>query len=479
MGKSYSIMAKKCKDIAMKSDRQLVAHLMRRAGFGATPEELDNLTSSQSYEEIVDDLVTPEKFDPIDMSYVERYYTGEPVAVHVGKWMYRMANTKRPLEEKMSLFLHHIFPVAWGKSEHGPSLYREIEMFRNTGLTNFKNILLNLSKDPAMLFWLDNNENHKDEINENYGRELLELFSMGVGNYSEDDIKNASRAFTGWTFKQPLSLYPYGHHDADFEFDPNDHDYDEKTFLGKVGNFDGEDIIDIIVEQEAAARFLSRHLYNFFVEDEVQVPSWETIEPKNPQAINDLTKAYMDSKGDMRQILRTLFTSDFFKNALNLPKVKSPTELIVGVIKQTGEFNSPTPGIHEFAVTTLNGSAIEGPLAIMGQRLMNPPTVEGWHTGYEWIDSGTLSERIGFVEKQFADPSKPGVSQMVHRAGSLEDSPSDLVDRCLDLLGAVNVREETYKSLTDYAEELRDVENAAGVHNLIQMTASTVDYQFA
>ena len=151
----------------------------------------------------------------------------------------------------------------------------------------------------------------------------------------------------------------------------------------------------------------------------------------------------------------------------------------MGVIKQTGEFKNPTPGIHEFAVTTLNGSAIEGPLAIMGQRLMNPPTVEGWHTGYEWIDSGTLSERIGFVEKQFADPSKPGVSQMVNRAGSLEDSPSDLVDRCLDLLGAVNVRNETYKSLTDYAEELRGVENAAGVHNLIQMTASTVDYQFA
>ena len=192
MGKSFAIMAKIYKENAMESERQLVAHLMRRAGFGATPQDLDDLTSDKSYEEIVDDLVTPEKFEPIDMSYVERYYTGEPVAVHVGKWLYRMVNTKRPLEEKMSLFLHHIFPVAWGKSEHGPSLYREIEMFRNTGLTNFKNILLQLSQDPAMLFWLDNHENHKDEINENYGRELLELFSMGVGNYTEDDIKNAS-----------------------------------------------------------------------------------------------------------------------------------------------------------------------------------------------------------------------------------------------------------------------------------------------
>ena len=166
----------------MKSDRKLVAHLMRRAGFGATPSELDRLTSEQTYDEIVEDLVNPEHFDEIHMSYVERYYVGEPVAVHVGKWLYRMANTKRPLEEKMALFLHHIFPVAWGKSEHGPSLYNEINLFRNVGMTNFGKILLELSKDPAMIFWLDNNENHKDEINENYGRELLELFSMGVGN---------------------------------------------------------------------------------------------------------------------------------------------------------------------------------------------------------------------------------------------------------------------------------------------------------
>ena len=140
----------------MKSDRQLVAHLMRRAGFGATSQELDQLTHSKTYEEIVDDLVNPERFDQIDTSFVERYYGGEPVAVHVGKWLFRMVNTLRPLEEKMSLFLHQVFPVAWGKSEHGPSIYREIQMFREVGLTNFKTVLLQLSKDPAMIFWLDN-----------------------------------------------------------------------------------------------------------------------------------------------------------------------------------------------------------------------------------------------------------------------------------------------------------------------------------
>ena len=467
----------------MKSDRALVAHLMRRAGFGATPAELDTLAQEQTYEDIVENLVNPERFEELDEAYIDRYYSGEPVALHVGKWLYRMVNTRRPLEEKMALFLHHIFPVAWGKSEHGPSLYTEIAMFRRVGLMDMKTILLELSRDPAMIFWLDNNENHKDEINENYGRELLELFSMGVGNYTEDDIKAASRAFTGWTFKQPLSLYPNGHYPAEFEFLEDDHDYDSKTFLGETGDFDGEDIIDIIVKQPATARFISRHLYNFFVEDELQVPSWKTEPAKNEEAIAQLSKVFLETGGDMRAVLKKMFNSDWFKEATSFKKVKSPTELIAGVLKQTGEFIDPVPGIQNFAITSLNGSLVEGPLAIMGQRLMNPPTVEGWHTGHEWIDSGTLSERVGFVERQFEDLSKPGVRDMVDRVGSLDDDPSQLVDRCLDLLGSINVSEQTYDSLVAYAKELSsiendDVEGSVGVHNLLQMTASTVDYQF-
>ena len=153
----------------MKSDSLEIAHLMRRAGFGATPSELDTLTEKMPYEEVVDGLVNPERFPDVDPSFVERYYGGEPVAVYVGKWLFKMINTQRPLQEKMAIFLHHIYPVAWGKSEHGPSIFTQIEMFRRVGLTDFKTILLELSKDPAMIFWLDNNENHKDEINENYG----------------------------------------------------------------------------------------------------------------------------------------------------------------------------------------------------------------------------------------------------------------------------------------------------------------------
>jgi uncharacterized protein (DUF1800 family) len=462
----------------MKSDRVEIAHLMRRAGFGATPSQLDTLTKEKTYDEIVDDLVNLERFPEVDQSYIERYYGGEPVAVYVGKWLFRMINTERPLEEKMALFLHHIYPVAWGKSEHGPSIFAQINMFRRVGLTNFRTILLELSRDPAMIFWLDNNENHKDEVNENYGRELLELFSMGIGNYTEDDIKSASRAFTGWTFSQPLPLYPMGHHMASFEFRSDDHDEGEKTFLGHTGNLNGEDIIDIIVKEPATARFISRHLYNFFVEDEPQVPSWAIEPPKNQEAIDRLSEVFLESEGDMRAVLKELFSSEFFKQSLDRKKVKSPAELVAGVLRQTGEFSSPKPGIHNFAAAA----------TMMGQNLLNPPTVEGWHTGHEWIDSGTLSERVNFAENQFKDASKPGVQEILRRAGSLDEDPDGLVTRCLDLMGGVRVSDDTHRSLVDYARQLKVMgdtrkgdndQEPVDVLNLLQMIVSTVDYQFA
>ena len=462
----------------MKSDRSEIAHLMRRAGFGATPKELDVLIKEKTYDEIVDDLVNPERFPEIDPLFIDRYYGGEPVAVYVGKWLFSMINTQRPLEEKVAIFLHHIYPVAWGKSEHGPSIYAQIDMFRRVGLTDFKSILLELSKDPAMIFWLDNNENHKDEINENYGRELLELFSMGIGAYTEDDVKSASRAFTGWTFRQPLSLYPMGHHQAVFEYLPEDHDDGEKTFLGHTGNLNGEDIIDIIVKQPATARFIARHLYNFFVEDEPQVPSWSIEPPRDEAAIEQLSKVFLETNGDMRAVLKDLFISDWFKNSKDKKKVKSPAELVAGILKQTGEFRDPKPGMHDFA----------GAAAVMGQNLLNPPTVEGWHTGHEWIDSGTLSERINFAEKQFKDASKPGIQEILQRAGGLDEDPAGLVSRCLDLMGGVRVSDETHRSLVEYVKELNKFgKDTAGegdqdqvdVLDLLQMIVSTVDYQFA
>lgn len=177
----------------------------------------------------------------------------------------------------------------------------------------------------------------------------------------------------------------------------------------------------------------------------------------------------------MRAVLAALFKSDFFKGAINKKKVKSPAELVAGVLKQTGEFRYPKPGMHNFA----------GASTVMGQNLLNPPTVEGWHTGHEWIDSGTLSERVNFAEKQFGDPEKPGIKEILDRAGGLGGSPETLVDTCLDLMGGVRVSEATRRLLVEYAQELNTLEQGDGeekrvdVLNLLQMIVSTVDYQFA
>ena len=273
------------------ADVALTAHLMRRAGFGTTLTELEEYVK-KGYENVVEDLVDIERCPPIDEDVLDRYF-GASEGGYRTTWMYRMLNSPRPLEEKMALFWHHVFATGVGKNQHILASSMQIDMLRRVGLSNMREILLALSKDPAMIFWLDNNENRKGEPNENYGRELLELFSMGVGNYSEDDIKDCSRAFTGWTFTQPPPLYPQGYYPADFAFIEEEHDNGEKTFLGHTGNLNGDDIIDIIVKQPACAKFISRHLYNFFVADEPQVPSWNVTPPQDPDAIDTLSNAFL------------------------------------------------------------------------------------------------------------------------------------------------------------------------------------------
>ena len=260
-------------------DITLLAHLMRRAGFGATPDELEHY-ADMGYEATVEELLHPENMPPAleDEDLIRRYHVDENGLLIVDSCqaylVYRMINTRRPLEEKLALFWHSIFATGYTKLNQPKSILNQIEMFRGHGLGRFRDLLIEVSKDPAMIFWLDNKDNHKDAVNENYGREILELFSMGVGNYTEDDVRQCSRAFTGWTIRNAVhhtvrasvdSVWPYGRLDWQYEYRDDDHDDGEKTFLGQRGAFDGEDVIDIICEQPATARFISRHLYNFFV----------------------------------------------------------------------------------------------------------------------------------------------------------------------------------------------------------------------
>src|SRR5919206_1027118 len=465
-----------------ENDIALMAHLMRRAGFGAPYEELEK-RAAKGYEATVEELLHPENQpDGIEMDVLERYFAEWQGMIAGGPnyWAWRMINSKRPLQEKIALFWHGVLCTGSSKVQHNKQQLIEFDMFRRCGLGSFRDILLEISKDPSMIFYLDNCMSHKGAINENYGRELLELFSMGVGmdghpNYTEDDVKACARAFTGWTLTTPIPRYPYGVYTARFIYNPEDHDDGEKTFLGETGNWNGEDIINIIAKQPAAARFVSRHLYNFFVADEPQVPAWQHTPPRDPEAIKQLEAEYFRSNYDIRSMLWLLFNSEFFKNA-RFEKVKSPVETVVSTTRLVGDFTFPKPGFNALALN----------IRYMGQDLLNPPTVEGWHTGKEWIDSGTLVERINFTADQVGNVNLPGVRDIIARlrAESPTLSPERLVDGCLELLGGYKLADETHSELVALARNGGEIRTGdAGfpqrAAQMLQSIVATTEYLFA
>jgi Protein of unknown function (DUF1800) len=464
----------------------LMAHLMRRAGFGASREELE-ARAAKGYEATVEELVNPAA-EPVDRHDFLRYHPGfwKPITspgMGSAAWFHTMLNTKRPLEEKMVLFWHQVFATGQSKIDNWHELINQTDMFRELGMGNYRDLLVALAKNPAMIYWLDNCDNHAHAVNENWGRELLELFSLGVGmdghpNYTETDVREASRAFTGWTIAQAPPRGYYNRWDWEFEYLEEDHDDGEKTFLGHTGNFDGEDIIDIIVQQPACHRFIARHLYNFFVADDVQVPAWMTTPPRDPEAVDTIARAFKDSHYDMRSTLRVLFNSDFFKNA-RFAKIKSPAEVVVGILRLAGGFEFPAPGI---------GNLVKNP-TYMGQEILNPPSVEGWHTGAEWINSGTLMKRINFAAGMLGDVSRPGIRALINRLKAQGDlSPERFVDSCLDLIGPMQVESEVRQNLVAHASEGGTLRwgteqdastSSARVGEMLQLIASVREFQYA
>ncbi len=467
--------------MSRQQDVELMAHLMRRAGFGATQSEIDEYVA-RGYDASVEHLLNPS--DPWWVGdYMVRRFDHEASGMinHPGSarnWLYRMVTSTAPLQEKMTLFWHGIFATGMPKVINGRVLSDQIDMFRRCGMGRFDELLLELAKNPAMIVWLDNQDNHRHAINENWGRELLELFSMGVGNYTEDDIKECARAFTGWTIGNTEYMmvrsardsdWPYGRIAYHFERRADDHDDGEKTFLGQTGNFDGEDIIDIICGQESTARFVSRHMYHFFVADEPPVPAWPYTPPRDIAAIDALVDTYFESGYDITAMLRTLFNSDFFKaEDVRYEKVKGPAEFAVGILRMSGEFDTPR---REMILRFRQ-------INWMGQELNNPPSVEGWHQGTEWLDTGTLMERINFASEQLGDVSKPGVRAMAESIAGNGGAvpPEQLVERCLEHMGALAVSDDTRGALLNLAKR-EDALSAESIAQMLRLTAASREFQ--
>ena len=397
--------------IADEWNYQTAAHLLERGGFGATPEEIERIaamTPEAAIDWLVDYSELPDTapaydaspiwdsgMDPFPKSRAEAVRrardTGSSMGVSilaegearrlqpvVNKFFYglrsnavetqrlatwwgeRMLVSQRPLEEKMTLFWHGHFATGNNKVRDARMVYQQNEMLRTHATGNFKDLLLGILRDPAMLVYLDNGENVKGHPNENFGRELLELFTLGVGNYTEQDIREGSRAFTGWTNDV-----------LEFKFDAAQHDFDSKTFLGQTGPFDGEDIIGIILQQSAAAEFVVAKLYRFFVREEIS----EVVR-------KDLAVTFRDAGYELKPLLRRIFLSrDFYSSESYATQVKGPVHLVVSTYKKLGLVELPT--IPDFNRLTAN----------LGQTLFNPPNVAGWAGGRTWVTPATLLQR--------------------------------------------------------------------------------------
>ena len=390
----------------------LAGHLLERAGFGGTPQEIQALSETPvtaaidhvvNYEAIdasaLQDFDESELWDPgmdpfppsraeaVRIARAEGHALGvdvlppestrrlQPVvdkffyglranALETRRlalwWADRMVATPRPLEEKMTLFWHGHFATSEAKVRDYRKLLLQNRTLREHATGNFRDLLMAVMRDPAMLVYLDNGQNVKDHPNENFGRELLELFTMGVGNYTERDIREASRAFTGWT------------NDAvEFRFDRDKHDDGTKDFLGQRGAFDGDDIVDIILAQPVTAEFVSSKLYRFFVRED---PSATTK--------TRLARVFREADYELKPLLRTIFLSrDFYSAPSVATQIKSPVQLLVSTYRKLGLSGAPT--IPDFNAQTRR----------LGQALLYPPNVAGWSGGRTWITPATLLER--------------------------------------------------------------------------------------
>lgn len=447
------------------TDSLRLGHLLRRAGFGARPDEWTDY-ARLGVAGSTDILLHPERV-PDTLNAVLHDISGDYVDFDNldsvrNWWLYRMSHTPRPLEEKMTLFWHNHFATANYKVDNPQWMWQQNQLFRKHALGNFRTLLQGVSRDPAMLVWLDGEENRKGKANENYGRELQELFTLGIGNYTEDDVKAASRAFTGWRFDRESGT---------FLFDAASHDDDLKTFHGETGNFDGDDILDILVRNPATAKFLCTKLFKFFVHDN---PKDEEVKP--------LTDVYFASGYDIRSVVGAIFTSPaFYSEQALYTKIKSPTEYIVTILRT---LDVPLAAANR-------AMPVGNTLRLMGQDLFNPPNVKGWAEGQSWMNTMTLLTRINFANLLTSELSRRNIlSPNLHRnlnAYGMDarqlNTPAQIVEAIWSvLLPGRTPSGKTQDALVTYVQDSKNPTVAqfeAKAPGLVSLILSAPEYQLA
>jgi uncharacterized protein (DUF1800 family) len=361
------------------------AHLLRRAGFGGTPGDIRRLHAlglDGAVDRLLDWTAPDEDVPRPGVTLTSRPGRAELMALQDREerrkltreyrrrdrlqhlrirewWMQTMVQTVHPLRERLVLFWHGHFTSGYRDVRNSYHMYVQNTLFRRHAAGSFRTLLHAISKDPAMLEYLDNRSNRKEHPNENYAREVMELFTLGVGNYTEEDIHEAARALTGWTL--------VGNR---FHFDERQHDTGVKRFLGREGNFGGDEVLDIILEQPAAARHLATRLFRYFA-----------YENPDGEIVDGLAQTLTQDDWELRPALRRLFRSQAFYSARATgTKIKSPVEFVVGLHKSLGLDGRKSVGLSLHA-------------QMLGQELMDPPNVKGWPGGREWITTSNLFNR--------------------------------------------------------------------------------------
>ncbi len=347
-------------------DARAAAHLLRRIGFGASPEAVATAVSDglEATVDAIFDKAEDEEagfaatFDAIRTSFVNF----EDIAYVQAWWVQRMLKTRVPFKEKLTLFWHGHFATSQQKVENSGLLHRQIETLRRLGGESFRDLVLAIAKDPAMLVYLDGQTNTKAHPNENFARELMELFTCGIGHYTEKDVQEAARAFSGW------------HRAAsEFVFNAEEHDASRKEFLHRAGRFDGTDVIDILMQQPATPRRIAERLLRFFA---TPTPSKEAVD--EAAALLDRTQM------SVKWFLRELFLSQyFFSNHCYRKRIASPAEYVVGTAHTLG--------------LRISGLELKDQMVGMGQDLLSPPNVKGWDGEQKWINSSTWPKRVEFA----------------------------------------------------------------------------------
>ncbi len=408
-------------------DLKKAGHLFRRASFGATWAELETAVR-EGPDAAIDRLLRggpgQEEFERETDALAPSIARANSGAQARAWWLYRMLYTPHPLRERLTLFWHNHFATSDRKVNNAGFMLGQYRLMYRHALGSFRTLLQEMSRDPAMMVWLDTRDSKKGNPNENYARELMELFSLGIGNYTEHDVREGARAFTGWEIRDGAAV-----------FNPAQHDGGAKTFLGQTGNWDGADIVRICLEQDSAAYFVAGKLYRFLV-SETAPPGRELLAP--------LVKQFRASDYDFGALVKTVLRSNlFFSGEAYRARVKSPVDFALGIVR----------GLEGRIGSTALAAALEG----MGQSLFYPPTVKGWDGGTAWLNGQTLLDRQNLAlaltsteDPRFGQRTDPAV--LLRKHGKFGD---ECVPFFLDLFLQGDVPAESRSRLLEYQRQAR------------------------